>query len=258
MNVLHSLLAPIWVQGIAVVGGGLLLFLGLLRAISRLVPKTVNGPHEEAVAGAKFSMLEPLLGLALFYALGEAALQHHALSGAMDTEIGALHSLSWAVDALEPSRSGPVHLAFDGYVAALIHIEYPDVASGGDGVAGFAALQRLATAVDAVRAGATAEIPLESARRLIRKAGEKREARLSRALLRTPPLLVSIAASLVLLVFVFFWFFDSGGRWGQLLLAVMLCAAILTVFFCVLVLYDVFPEDADLVPAALHTLRLKD
>lgn len=257
MNFLHSLLAPIWVEGIAVVGGGLLLFLGVLRGLSRLVPPVPQGPNEEALAGAKFSMLEPLLGIALFYALGEAALQHHALSNAMDAEMGTLRSLAWSVAALEPAGNGPVHVALDGYIATLIHIDYPTVADGGDSLAGFRALQRLAAAVEAVPVEAALAVPREAARKLVRKAGENREARMSRALLRTPPLLVAIAASLVLLVFVFFWFFDSGGRWGQLLLALMLCAAILTVFFCVLVLYDFFLEEAELVPAALHALRMK-
>ena len=246
---------PVWLDGLIFVIGGVLVFLGLIAAVGRVVQRPTLGPQNDELAGAKFAFLEPMLGVALFYALGEAALQRHAISTEVDIEIASLRSFAWTIDEIEIPATGPIHLAFDRYLLALVETEFPAMARGEETMAGFEALQGLAASLATAPGSAGGTTAARELRRQIRSISEHRERRLARALIRSPGLIIAIAASVTLLTFVFFLFLNADATVGRLLMAILLCAAILAVFFCVVVLYDMFADEWGSAPAALNDIR---
>jgi len=238
MDALLSL--PPWLSGVAIVGGGVVLWAIGAITVTRLMPPTslIEG---NIVAGFKFSFLEPTMAIMLFYTLPVLWADYNALADQIGAEANALRVLDRAADGLPAPMGTAIKQAVQRYAGAVADSEWPAMARGEASPAAAAALQGVAAAFGDTDATEAADaVTLRLSQRVLAKVIQDRSERLSRAAAPGTSLTWVVTLVVVLASLSFAWFFGLPSLASKLVMGGLLAAAMLLIVFLIVVLRHPF------------------
>ncbi len=246
---------PILVSVAVIMTLGMALMLMVVVALAPVFGSPPGGQAFVDMAGVKLAFLEPLLGIALFYAFGEAVIHRHTLATALEKEVSAARTLAWSIDHANPSRRSTAHAALNDYLFAVTEREWPAMARAGESPEAVAALIRLNASIGALDAVVDDHAWARRARMMVRAMGEQRDFRLARSSLRLSSVITATAATVIILLTGFVWILGAADFRPRFVMTLLLYTAILSVFIGVVILYNPFIGDWALSPEPFMQIR---